>query len=273
MPRVRKGAARRRQHKKILKSTRGYIGAASRRYRVAREAWLRAGQYATIGRKLRKRDFRRLWITRISAACRQRGMLYSRFMHALSAQGIRINRKVLADMAVSDPGAFDELVAVASGRKPTQVAQEKPPARKVVADEMPAEEGAAKEEAPAAEQAAVGAEAETPEPPVEKAAAGKRRTRKKPAGEAEAGAPEEAEAPPKPKAKKKAATKKRAAKKTAVPKAIKKAAAKRPAAKKKPAADKTPSSGGTPAKKKSAARTKKKSASAKKPKKGQESKD
>ena len=113
MPRVRKGAARARKHKKILKSTRGQIGAASRRYRVAREAWLRAGQYATIGRKLRKRDFRQLWITRISAACRQRGLTYSQFTGGLHKAGIELNRKILAHLAVEEPQAFDAVVAEA----------------------------------------------------------------------------------------------------------------------------------------------------------------
>ncbi len=124
MPRVRKGAARTQKHKKVLKAARGYIGAGSRRYRAAKEAVLRAGQYATIGRKLKKRDFRRLWITRISAACRMRGLTYSRFMNALSSHGITINRKSLADIAVSDPAAFDKIAAVAAG---------KPPAKKPVA--------------------------------------------------------------------------------------------------------------------------------------------
>ncbi len=128
MPRVRKGAARRRKHKRILKAARGYIGAASRRYRIAREARLRADQHATVGRKLRKRDFRRLWITHISAACRLRGLTYSRFMHALSSQGVAVNRKVLADLAVSDPPAFDRLAAVAVAQAAPQPARaEKPP--------------------------------------------------------------------------------------------------------------------------------------------------
>jgi large subunit ribosomal protein L20 len=122
MPRVKKGAARAQKHKKILKSTRGHIGAGSRRYRVAREAWLRAGQHATIGRKLKKRDFRRLWITRISAACRQRKISYSRFMHLMAEKGLVVNRKMLADLAVSDPGAFDRLVAVATGQETPEAA-------------------------------------------------------------------------------------------------------------------------------------------------------
>lgn len=116
MPRVKKGAARTRKHKRILKATRGQIGASSRRYRAAKEAVFSAGQYASIGRKLKKRDYRRLWITRISAACRQRGLTYSRFINALATHGIEINRKSLADIAVSDPAAFDRIVAVAAGK-------------------------------------------------------------------------------------------------------------------------------------------------------------
>lgn len=138
MPRVRKGAARARKHKRVLKSTRGHIGAASRRYHVAREAVLRAGQHAVIGRKLRKRDFRRLWITRISAACRQRGVSYSRFMHGLSAKGIAVNRKVLADLAVADPGAFDELVTAAMAEAPAKPAPEAAPPEKKEKAQAPA---------------------------------------------------------------------------------------------------------------------------------------
>ena len=117
MPRVRLGAARAQKHKKILKAARGHIGAGSRHSRGAREAMLRAGQHATVGRKLKKRDFRRLWITRISAACHMRGTNYSRFMHGLIEKGVTVNRKMLAEIAVADPGAFDELVALAGGTK------------------------------------------------------------------------------------------------------------------------------------------------------------
>ena len=122
MPRTRKGSARRKKHKEILKAVRGHIGAASRRYRVAKQAYIRAGQHARIGRKLRKRDFRRLWITRISAACRQRGLTYSRFIHALNERGIEVNRKMLAEIAVSDPAAFDKIVATATSEAPAATA-------------------------------------------------------------------------------------------------------------------------------------------------------
>jgi len=113
MPRVRKGAARRRKHKRILRAARGYYGAASRRYRTAKQAVFRAGVYATRDRKTRKRTFRALWITRISAACRQRGVLYSRFVHGLFAADIHLNRKMLSEIAIADPEAFDKILELA----------------------------------------------------------------------------------------------------------------------------------------------------------------
>jgi large subunit ribosomal protein L20 len=113
MPRVRKGAARRRKHKRVLRDARGYHGAASRRYRIAKQAVFRAGVNATRDRKLRKRNFRRLWITRISAACRQRGVPYSRFVNGLFMADIHLNRKMLSEIAIADPEAFDQIVAAA----------------------------------------------------------------------------------------------------------------------------------------------------------------
>jgi len=215
MPRVRKGAARARKHKKILKSTRGQIGAASRRYRVAREAWLRAGHYATVGRKLRKRDFRQLWITRISAACRQRGLTYSRFMNALAGARIALNRKVLADIAVADPAAFDEIVAVATGAKPG-AAPRPAPAEAPKAEQPKPEPEAVKPEKPEAEKP-------SPEEPKAEAPAGekpkpvkkKKATRKKAAPKTEAAG---AEGKPKATKKKKATTKKKTAAKAGKPK-------------------------------------------------------
>ena len=110
MPRVRKGAARHRKHKKILKAARGFRGAASRRYRMAAEKTFRAGVSATRDRQTRKRQFRRLWITRISAACSQRSIKYSRFMFALEQAGVQLNRKMLSEIAIADPKAFDVIV-------------------------------------------------------------------------------------------------------------------------------------------------------------------
>jgi len=115
MPRVRKGAARTRKHKKVLKQARGFYGANSRRYRIATEKVFRAGVFATRDRKNRKRDFRRLWIVRISAACRQRGLRYSQLLKALFDAGIDLNRKMLSEIAIADPEAFDAVVEAAMG--------------------------------------------------------------------------------------------------------------------------------------------------------------
>ncbi len=123
MPRVRKGAARTRKHNRILKAARGFYGANSRRYRLAKEKIFRAGVFATHDRRNRKRDFRRLWIIRISAACRQRGLRYSQLMEGLFHHDIRLNRKMLADIAVADPAAFDAIVNIACGPEATKKAE------------------------------------------------------------------------------------------------------------------------------------------------------
>jgi len=115
MPRVRKGAAKRWKHKKVLKAARGQYGARSRRYHLALQHLYRSGRFATRDRRNRKRVFRSLWITRLSAACRQRGILYSRFMHALTEAGIRLNRKMLSEIAIADPAAFDAILEKAGG--------------------------------------------------------------------------------------------------------------------------------------------------------------
>ena len=113
MPRVRMGATRHRKHKRVLKAARGFHGAASRRYRLALQSIFRAGATATRDRKRRKRDFRRLWITRITAACRQRDLRYSRFIYGLDLADITLNRKMLSEIAIADPAAFDAVVAKA----------------------------------------------------------------------------------------------------------------------------------------------------------------
>jgi large subunit ribosomal protein L20 len=112
MPRTKTGIIRRRRHKKVLKLTKGYRGTNNRLYKRAKEALLHADQYSYIGRKLRKRDFRKLWIIRINAALRQinKNFKYSRFIHALSKSKININRKMLADLAVNDAEAFKAVV-------------------------------------------------------------------------------------------------------------------------------------------------------------------
>ena len=110
MARVKKALNARKKHKKILKLAKGYFGNKSKSYRIARQAVMKSLNYAYIGRRLRKRDFRKLWIARINAAARQNGLSYSKLMHGLNVAGINLNRKVLADVAVNDAAAFTQLV-------------------------------------------------------------------------------------------------------------------------------------------------------------------
>lgn len=113
MTRARGGTITRRRHKKILKLAKGYWGGKHRLFRPANEAVLRGLWYAYRDRRNRKRDFRRLWIMRINAAARSHGLSYSRFINGLRRAGVSINRKMLADLAVRDAGAFQQLVDVA----------------------------------------------------------------------------------------------------------------------------------------------------------------
>jgi large subunit ribosomal protein L20 len=113
MPRTKGGPVTRRRHKKILKMAKGYKGAKSKVFRRANEAVVRALHYSYRDRRNKKRDFRRLWITRINAAARMNGMSYSRFICGLQKAGVNINRKVLADLAVNNQEAFEELVKIA----------------------------------------------------------------------------------------------------------------------------------------------------------------
>lgn len=110
MPRAKGGTKTRARHKKRLKQAKGYYGAKSKLFRTATEAVDKAQLYAYRDRRNRKREFRRLWIARLSAACRSHGMLYSRFVHALKVAGIELDRKVLSDMAIRDPGGFTQLI-------------------------------------------------------------------------------------------------------------------------------------------------------------------
>ena len=110
MARVRTGPKRRKKHKKVLKRTRGMRMTRGRLYKVSREADLHAGQYAYIGRKLRKRDFRKLWIQRINAALTQFELKYSRFINLLKKAKIELDRKILAEIAVKDPEVFEQIV-------------------------------------------------------------------------------------------------------------------------------------------------------------------
>ena len=102
-----------KKRRKILKLAKGYFGGKSKLYRVAREAVMKSGNYAYIGRKLKKRDFRSLWIARINAAARMNGLSYSKFMYGLKAAGVNLNRKVLAELAISDAAAFTALAETA----------------------------------------------------------------------------------------------------------------------------------------------------------------
>ena len=113
MPRVRKGAARRQAKKRILKAAKGNRGPAGHLYRLAKEATVRSAVNARIDRKRRKRDFRGLWITRLSAACRQRGVRYSEFINACKKANIALNRKMLSEIAIADPKGFDAIVEAA----------------------------------------------------------------------------------------------------------------------------------------------------------------
>ena len=111
MPRANSSVPRHRRHRKVVKQAKGYYGARSRTYKSAKDAVFKAGLYAYRDRRQRKRMFRRLWITRINAACRLNGTTYSAFINGLKTKGIDLDRKILADMAVNDPQAFTDLTA------------------------------------------------------------------------------------------------------------------------------------------------------------------
>jgi large subunit ribosomal protein L20 len=116
MPRVKNAVAARKRHKKVLKLAKGYWGAKSKLYRVANQQVMRSLRYAYRDRRAKKRDFRRLWITRINAAARMNGISYNRFIEGLRKAGVEINRKMLAELAVTDQAAFGQLVRVAKDR-------------------------------------------------------------------------------------------------------------------------------------------------------------
>lgn len=110
MARVKGALMTRKRRKKVLKLAKGYWGSKSRHFKMAKQAVMKSGNYAYIGRKQRKRDFRRLWITRISAGCHLNGMNYSTFMNGLKKAGVTLNRKMLSEIAIADPQAFAALV-------------------------------------------------------------------------------------------------------------------------------------------------------------------
>lgn len=113
MPRVRPGHATRRRHKKTLRAASGFWGSRSKLFRIAKQFVLKAGVYAFRDRRVRKREFRALWIVRVSAACDARGISYSAFMGALRRANVLLNRKMLSEIAIADPAAFDKLVELA----------------------------------------------------------------------------------------------------------------------------------------------------------------
>ena len=121
MPRVKRGTVRRAKRKKLLTRAKGYYQTKSKLYRAAKEAVDTAGKYAFVGRKNKKRDYRRLWVVRINAAARESGLNYSQLMRGLKAAGITLDRKMLADMAVTQSAAFAKVAAQAKAALPAQV--------------------------------------------------------------------------------------------------------------------------------------------------------
>jgi large subunit ribosomal protein L20 len=117
MPRVRRGAARRQSKKRILKAVKGFYGPRKNQLRLAKEASVRANVYARVGRRQKKRKFREMWIVRLNAACRSRGIPYSQFINGCKKAGIALNRKMLSEIAIAEPAAFDLLVQKASPAK------------------------------------------------------------------------------------------------------------------------------------------------------------
>lgn len=117
MARVKGAMMTRKRRKKVLKLAKGYFGGKSRLFKTAKQAVMKSGRYAYIGRKQKKRNFRQLWITRISAACRMNDMNYSTFMDGLKKAGVELNRKMLSEIAIADPAAFTSLVEKAKAAR------------------------------------------------------------------------------------------------------------------------------------------------------------
>lgn len=113
MTRVKRGVTSHRRHKRLLKETKGYKGQRHRIFKQAKTAWMKAGEHAFRDRRAKKRVFRKLWIARLSAACKMQGLNYSRFIEGLTRKVILLDRKILADLAVTEPAAFEKLVAAA----------------------------------------------------------------------------------------------------------------------------------------------------------------
>ncbi len=123
MARVKNGAVTKARHKKVLKQAKGYFGSKHRLYKTAKEQLMHSGQYAYRDRKQKKREFRKLWITRINAACRENGISYSRFIEGLTKAGVEVNRKMLSEIAINDPKMFSEFVKIAKDGKEGKISK------------------------------------------------------------------------------------------------------------------------------------------------------
>ena len=132
MARVKNGATTKARHKKVLKQAKGYFGSKHRLYKSAKEQLMHSGQYAFRDRKQKKREFRKLWITRINAACRQNDISYSRFIEGLTKAGVEVNRKMLSEIAINDPKMFSEFVKIARDGKEGKIT----PAEEVIGREV-----------------------------------------------------------------------------------------------------------------------------------------
>ena len=147
MTRVKNGVTTKKRHKKVLKAAKGYFGSKHRLYKTAKEQLMHSGQYAFRDRKQKKRDFRKLWITRINAACRENEISYSRFIEGLSKAGVEVNRKMLSEIAINDPASFAEIVKTAkAGLEGKVKAEVKEVKNEVVKANAKAEKKAAKKE-------------------------------------------------------------------------------------------------------------------------------
>lgn len=147
MARVKNGVTTKQRHKKVLKQAKGYFGSKHRLYKTAKEQLMHSGQYAFRDRRQKKRDFRKLWITRINAACRMNGISYSRFIEGLTKAGVEVNRKMLSEVAINDEKAFAEIVKTAqAGLEGKVVKSEKVSKETVKQPKVKEEKKVAKEE-------------------------------------------------------------------------------------------------------------------------------
>ena len=146
MARVKNGAVTKARHKKVLKEAKGYFGSKHRLYKTAKEQVMHSGKYAYRDRRQKKREFRKLWIIRINAACRENEISYSKFINGLNKAGVTVNRKMLSEIAIDNPKAFADLVAIAkdalNGKTFEQAAPKKAEKKEAVVKEETAEESA-----------------------------------------------------------------------------------------------------------------------------------